>query len=89
MLGSKSGIVDLFNNGFYDYLFKYNVAMLIDSEKSLVDFLDSNQLTLTDKALLYCGLTNEDENQFNLEAHLQTTLEQHYQYGSRNKRSTL
>ena len=89
MLGSKSGIVDLFNNGFYDYLLNYNVAMLIDSEKSLEDFLDSNQLALTDEALRYCGLRDEDENEFNLEGHLQTSLKKYYQDSSMNKGSAL
>ena len=35
VLGVKGGIVDIFNNGFYDYLIKYKAAMLINSEKSL------------------------------------------------------
>ena len=85
MLGSKSGIVDLFSNGFYDYLLKYNVAMLINSEKSLVDFLDSNQLALTDNALRYCGLRNE--NEFNLEGHLKNSLKQYSLDNSRDKAS--
>ncbi|MEC7479519.1 MAG: hypothetical protein VX562_01140, partial [Pseudomonadota bacterium] len=39
VLGVKTGIVDRFKNGNYDYLVKHNASLLIDSEEKLRNFL--------------------------------------------------
>ena len=69
VLGVKSGIVDRFNNGHYDYLINFKATMLINSEESLRFFLESKKLDISDEALVYCGLNNENEN-FDLGGHL-------------------
>ena len=69
VLGVKSGIVDKFNNGHYDYLINFKATMLINSEESLRFFLESKKLDISDEALAYCGLNNENEN-FDLGKHL-------------------
>ena len=33
VLGVKTGIVDKFNNGYYDYLIKYDASNLINDKK--------------------------------------------------------
>ena len=68
-LGVKSGIVDKFNNGHYDYLINFKATMLINSEETLRFFLESKKLDISDEALAYCGLNNENEN-FDLGKHL-------------------
>ena len=35
ILGVKTGIIDIFNNAFYDHLINKDVTMLINSEESL------------------------------------------------------
>ena len=83
VLGSKSGIVDLFDNGFYDYLVEYNAAILISNNTSLDNFLSSNQMDITDNTLSYCGLKND--NEFNLKEHLQKSVKSYYEDKSRDK----
>ncbi len=68
-LGVKSGIVDKFNNGNYDYLVNYEATMRINSEESLQLFLENKKLEISDEALAYCGLKDEN-NDFNLGEHL-------------------
>ena len=74
-LDIKSGIVDLFNNGFYDYLVEYDAVKLVNSEKSLVKFLDSKYLSINESTLRFCGLKNDGE--FNLGDHLKLSLEKY------------
>ncbi len=69
LLGVKSGIVDKFNNGNYDYLVNYKATMLINSEESLRFFLEGEKLDISNEALAYCGLNDENKN-FNLGEHL-------------------
>ncbi len=72
-LGAKSGIVDKFNNGYYDYLVEYKASMLINDEESLQHFLENEKLEISDKILSYCGLKNEDK-QFNMQTHISMCL---------------
>jgi hypothetical protein len=69
ILGVKTGIVDIFNNGFYDYLINYKATMLINSEESLRYFLENKKLDISDDILSYCGLKNENE-EFDVGGHL-------------------
>ena len=62
VLGVKSGIVDKFDNGFYDYLVNYQATMLINSKESLKLFLETEKLDISDKVLSYCGLKNQNEH---------------------------
>ena len=55
-LGVKAGIVDKFENGYYDYLVKYNAAMLVKNLDSLKEFLSKEQLNVSKEVLSYCGL---------------------------------
>ena len=68
VLGVKSGIVDKFNNGYYDYLVNYKATMLINSEESLKLFLETKELDISDNILSYCGLKNKNE-QFDIGGH--------------------
>ena len=61
-LGIKAGIVDNFNNGFYDYLIPYEAIMLINSEEGLRYFLENKKLKISDKVLRYCGLENKNKD---------------------------
>ena len=85
-LDIKSGIVDLFNNGFYDYLVGYNAVSLINSKNSLAQFLDSKYLPINDSTLRFCGLKNDGE--FNLGDHLKLSLEK-YNYDNERKKSSI
>ena len=69
MLGVKTGVVDKFNNGNYDYLVDYKASMLIDSEESLRNFLKIKTFDVSDEVLTYCGLKNE-KNEFDVGEHL-------------------
>ena len=69
MLGVKAGIIDKFDNGHYDYLVNYKATMLINNEESLQSFLESKKLEISDEALAYCGLREENKN-FSLGEHL-------------------
>ena len=69
MLGVKAGIIDKFDNGHYDYLVNYKACRLINSEESLQSFLEGKKLEISDEALAYCGLKDENIN-FNLGEHL-------------------
>jgi len=70
-LGVKSGIVDRFKNGNYDYLINYKATMLVNDEESLKFFLDNKKLEISDDALSYCGL-NEENTNFEIGKHLLT-----------------
>jgi hypothetical protein len=83
VLGVKSGIVDLFNNGFYDYLAENNAAILINSENSLSNFLDSEDFVVNENTLRFCGLKNDGE--FNLGEHLNISLDQYNNDNARKK----
>ena len=69
MLGVKAGIIDKFDNGHYDYLVNYKACRLINSEESLQSFLEGKKLEISEEALAYCGLKDENIN-FNLGEHL-------------------
>ncbi len=73
VLGVKSGIVDKFNNGFYDYLVNYKATMLINSQESLKLFLETEKLEISDSILSYCGLKNENEH-FDIREHILNCL---------------
>jgi len=77
ILGTKSGIVDLFNNGFYDYLVRHDAAMLVKCGSSLTKFLDSKYFAINETALHYCGLKNESD--FDLSTHLHEMM---YEYNN-------
>ena len=74
-LGVKTGIVDKFNNGFYDYLINYKATMLINSDESLQQFLEGQKLDIQDDVLSYCGLKNNNE-EFDVGAHLLKCMEE-------------
>ena len=61
VLGIKAGIVDKFNNGYYDYLVNYKAVTLINSEESLQHFLENKKLDISDSTLSYCGLKTDNE----------------------------
>ena len=75
ILGVKTGIVDKFGSGYYDYLVKYKATMLINDQESLQYFLDNKKLELTVDTLSYCGLNNNDE-EFNVSEHLLQCLKE-------------
>jgi len=74
-LDIKSGIVDLFNNGFYDYLVQFNAVKLVNSEKSLDKFLVGKYLPISESTLHFCGLKNDGK--FDLGGHLKLSLEKY------------
>ena len=74
MLGIKTGIIDKFNNGHYDYLILNKAAMLINSTESLKEFIEINNLDVADSILSYCGL-KKDNKEFNVGRHLLNCLE--------------
>ena len=61
-LGVKSGIVDQFDNGYYEYLIKYNACSLIKTADSLARFLQNQESIISDAVLSYCGLIDHREN---------------------------
>lgn len=69
MLGVKTGVVDKFNNGNYDYLYQQNASMLIDGEESLTAFLENKKLPVSDEVLSFCGLKN-GKKEFDVGGHL-------------------
>ncbi len=74
MLDVKAGIIDKFDNGYYDYLITSKAAMLINSEESFKKFLETKKLDVTDNILSYCGLKNNNE-EFDVGRHLVNCLE--------------
>ena len=62
MLGVKTGVVDKFNNGNYDYLVNYKASLLIDNEESLQNFLKIETFDVSDEILSYCGLNNKNKD---------------------------
>ena len=61
-LGVKSGIVDQFDNGYYEYLIKYNACAPIKTADSLARFLKNQESMISDAVLSYCGLIDHREN---------------------------
>lgn len=74
VIGIKAGIIDKFDNGFYDYLIDHKAAMLINSEESLQKFLETKNLDISDNTLSHFGLKNMHED-FNIGRHLLNCLE--------------
>ena len=87
VLKKKSGIVDLFENGFYDYLVKNKATMIINGEKSLDDFLLSSPPMVDNSMLSYFGL--KSDSGFNLVEHLHQSLKIYSQEHEKSKLSTL
>ena len=83
VLKKKSGIVDLFENGLYDYLVKKNATRIINGKESLDSFLSSNVLFVDDNILSYCGLKSDSE--FNLVEYLHQNLETFSQNNKENE----
>jgi hypothetical protein len=77
LLGTKSGIVDLFKNDFYGYLIKNNAAILINDRNSLINYLRNDSLEITNDTLEFCGLKSQRE--FDLDKHLRIGIKQYYQ----------
>ena len=73
VLGVKTGVVDKFNNGNYNYLVNYKASMLIDSKESLKFFLKMKAFVVSEEILSYCGLTNK-KNEFDVGQHLQKCI---------------
>lgn len=61
-LGVKSGIVDQFNNGYYEYLIKYDACKLIQTKDSLNIYLQDEECFISDEVLSYCGLRDKKEH---------------------------
>ena len=61
VLGIKAGIVDMYDNGHFDYLVTQKAIMLINCEESLQYFLANKKLNVSESALSYYGLKNNDE----------------------------
>ena len=77
LLGTKSGIVDLFKNDFYGYLIKNNAAILINDRNSLINYLGNDSLEITNDTLEFCGLKSQRE--FDLGKHLRIGIQEYYQ----------
>lgn len=69
MLGVKTGIVDMFSNGYFDYLVTKNASILINDSDSLRNFLDTREILISAKVLNYCGLKKEEE-EFDMGGHV-------------------
>jgi hypothetical protein len=69
-LNTKSGIVDLYNNGYYDYLIDEKAVMLITNENSLNEFLDNNDLYVSKNMLDFLGLNTQSNKRFNTSNYL-------------------
>ena len=61
-LGVKSGIVDQFDNGYYEYLIKYNACAPIKTADSLTRFLHNQESIISDEVLSFCGLIEHKEH---------------------------
>tara|TARA_B100000575_G_C23028816_1_gene592411 strand:- start:425 stop:1078 length:654 start_codon:yes stop_codon:yes gene_type:complete len=86
ILGIKTGIVDKFKNGYYDYLINYDASDLINDEISLKLFLDNDKKKISEKVLTYCGLQSENKN-FQLSAHLLSSLDEFNRRKEQNRLS--
>ena len=75
MLGVKTGIIDIFNNAFYDHLINKDVTILINSEESLKVFLKNKALDIPDEILNYFGLKSTNK-EFDLGTYLLKCLEE-------------
>lgn len=73
-LDIKTGVVDMFDNGFYDYLINYKATFFIKDKGSLINFLKNKELNVSDEILNYCGLGSDNGN-FKIESHLLKCLE--------------
>ncbi len=73
VIGIKTGIIDKFNNGFYDYLIKNKASTLIYDNKTMKSFLDAENTGVPDEILKTCGLM-DDNHEFNLGNHLKESL---------------
>ena len=67
-LGVKTGVVDKFMNGHHKNLIKCKATVLIDSEKSLKEFLENKNINLQDRIIDSLGLNNS--NTFDIEKKL-------------------
>ena len=77
LLGTKSGIVDLFKNNFYGFLIQNKAAILINDRNSLINYLGNDSLEINNDTLEFCGL--KSQSKFDLGIHLSTGIKQYYQ----------
>jgi len=83
----KTGIVDKFDNGFYDYLINNHATMLIKNEQSLLEFLNKKKLDVSDEVLAYCGLKS-NQKKFDLGMHLMECLHKHQKIKESSSKSS-
>jgi len=83
-LGVKTGVVDKFNNGNYDYLVNYKASMLINSEENLQDFLKVKTFDISEEILSFCGLKNEND-EFDVSEYLLKSLREFDKINEKNR----
>ena len=75
VLNVKSGIVDLFANGYYDYLVEKKAVSLVYDKSSFDEFLKQDNAKVPNEVLAYCGLNNYEE-QFDVGEYLLACMKQ-------------
>ena len=75
--------MDLFKNGYYDYLINHEASILINNDQSLEGFLKSKRPDVSDKTLRYCGLRN-DSTKFDVGEYLSKCLEKFQKNNEKN-----
>lgn len=75
MLDIKTGIIDMYNDGFYDYLINYKATKLINTQESLRSFLMNKKPDISDDILSHIGLKNNNEA-FDIGTHLLECLKE-------------
>ena len=75
VLNVRSGIVDLFANGYYDYLVDRKATSLVYDKSSFDEFLCQHNGNVPKDVLAYCGLNNS-EGEFDVGRYLLDCMKQ-------------
>tara|TARA_Y200000002_G_scaffold382956_1_gene402236 strand:- start:1901 stop:3673 length:1773 start_codon:yes stop_codon:yes gene_type:complete len=81
LLDVKTGVIDKFENGFYDFLINRKASVQIFDKESLKYFLDNKKINLSGDVISHFGLKNDDE-EFDLQSCLLECMNDFY----RNKK---
>ena len=88
LLGTKSAILDKYDNDYYKYLIDLGAAVSITNKSDLYRFLDHEPLDSSDEVLKYCGLSDNYDD-FDMSAHIMDAFSEHkkrvaYSLGARS-----
>lgn len=76
LLGTKSAVLDKYDNNFYNYLIDQKAAFLITNKPDLRSYLNHENLVYSEEVLQYCGLS-ANYGDFDMNSYIKKEFSEH------------